>query len=415
MSPCSMSGGSTPGHSVVEGVLSLYPGGQVYKRRIQCGLEPRQPSKKDVMLTSLAKHSFGAILLVVIIEEVGIPLPIPSDFLVIFAGTMASRSLPRLGLFYVALTTASALGASGLYAMVRRGGRPLVEHFGRYVHLGPEQLNRAEALLSRSGWGGIAVGRATPGLRYATVIACGLLEVPYPRFVTATLIGSSVYVGAFLALGAIFGPSVLDLIHLPVLAVRLLWVLPLAVGLPLLVVWGNSRSRQPAHPSRGRVVSAALLGSFAGAIALAATVSATTTVAELLGASHPLNVAYAFLGWLMGAGPDVHATYLLLYTVLLLLLVGLSAAYYEFVLPYLAPRGISQLWQVLGLALLTLGVFGLLFASAAFLRRDDSFELWWQTGAPTILIGIACGVAVYALTAVYGRALAIAVAPTLRW
>ncbi len=369
----------------------------------------------DVMLTSLTKHSFGAILLVVIIEEVGMPLPIPSDFLVIFAGTMADRSLPRLVLFYVALTMASGVGASGLYAMVRRGGRPLVEHFGRYVHLGPEQLNRAETLLSRSGWGGIAVGRATPGLRYATVIACGLLNVSYPRFVTATLIGSSVYVGAFLALGAIFGPSVLDLIHLPALAVRLLWVLPLAVGLPLLVVWGSTRFRQPADPSRGRVAGAALLGSFAGAIALAAVLSATATVAELLGASHPLNVAYAFLAWLMGAGPDVHAMSLLLYMGLLLLLVGINAAYYEFVLPYVAPRGVSRLWEVLGLALLTLGVLGLLFASAALVRRDDTFELWWQTGAPTVLIGIACGVAVYALTAVYGRALAIAVAPTLRW
>jgi hypothetical protein len=114
------------------------------------------------MLTSLARHSFGAILLVVLIEEVGIPLPIPSDFLVIFAGTTADRSLPRLVLFFMALTMASAIGASGLYAVVRRGGRPLVERFGRDVHLGPEQLARAEALLSRSGWGGIAVGRATP-------------------------------------------------------------------------------------------------------------------------------------------------------------------------------------------------------------------------------------------------------------
>src|ERR671916_605020 len=169
----------------MEAVLSPYPGGQVYKRRVQCGLESRQPSKKDFMLTSLAKHSFGAILLVVLIEEVGIPLPIPSDFLVIFAGTMTDRSLPRLVLFTVALTMASAVGASGLYAIARRGGRPLVERFGRYVHLGPEQLDRAEALLSRSGWGGIAIGRATPGLRYATVIACGLLEVSYPRFVSA--------------------------------------------------------------------------------------------------------------------------------------------------------------------------------------------------------------------------------------
>jgi membrane protein DedA with SNARE-associated domain len=119
------------------------------------------------MLNSLARQSFGAVLLAVIIEELGLPLPIPSDFMIIFAGTTADRTLPRLGLFYVALTAASALGASGLYAMVRRGGRPLVEHYGRYVHLGPEQLARAEALLSRSGWGGIALGRATPGLRYA--------------------------------------------------------------------------------------------------------------------------------------------------------------------------------------------------------------------------------------------------------
>ena len=366
------------------------------------------------MLASLARHSFGAILLVVLVEEVGVPLPIPSDFLIVFAGTTANESLPRLLLFFGALTVASGLGASGLYAIVRRGGRPLVDRFGSYVHLGPEQLARAEALLSRSGWGGIAVGRATPGLRYATVIACGLLEVPYPRFVTATLVGSSVYVGAFLALGAIFGPAVLERIHLPALAVRLLWVLPLAVGLPLLMVWGSSRYARSASASPRRVVGAALLGSLAGAIALSAALSATATVAELVGASHPLNVAYAFVGWLVGAGPAVHAGTLLLYAGLLLLLVGLNAAYYAFVLPYLAPRGVSRLLQVLGLALLTLGIFGTIFASTAFVRRDDAFGLWWQTGAPTVLIGIVCGVAAYALTAVYGRALAIAVAPTLR-
>jgi hypothetical protein len=161
-------------------------------------------------------------------------------------------------------------------------------------------------------------------------------------------------------------------------------------------------------------VGAALLGSLAGAIALSAALSATATIAELVGASHPLNVAYAFVGWLVGAGPAVHAGTLLLYAGLLLLLVGLDAAYYAFVLPYLAPRGVSRLWQVLGLALLTMGLFGLFFASVALVRHDDAFGFWWQSGALTVFIGIACGVAAYALTAVYGRALAIAVAPTLR-
>ncbi len=366
------------------------------------------------MLSSLAKHSFGTILLVVILEEAGIPLPIPSDFLVIIAGTTADRSLPRLVMFFGALTMASGAGASGLYAIVRRGGRPLVERFGRYVHLGPEQLAHAEALLSRSGWGGIAVGRATPGLRYATVIACGLLKVPFPRFLTAALVGSAVYVGAFLALGAIFGPTVLDRIHLPALAVRLLWLLPLAIGLPLLMVWGSSRPAQSADPTPHRGLGAALFGGFVGAIAFAAVLSATATVAELLGASHPLNIAYAFVGWLVGVGPAVHTMSLVLYIGLLLVLVGANAAYYVFVLPFLAPRDLSRLRQVLGLELLTLGLFGAIFASTAFVRRADAFDLWWQTGASTVLTGLACGVAVYALTAVYGRAFAIVCALTLR-
>jgi membrane protein DedA with SNARE-associated domain len=225
-------------------------------------LEAAQLYKKGGMLNALARHSFGAVLLAVIIEELGLPLPIPTDFMIIFAGTTADRSLPRLGLFYMALTAAFALGASALYAMVRRGGRPLVEHYGRYVHLGPEQLARAEALLSRNGWGGIALGRATPGLRYTTVIACGLLKVSYPRFVTATLAGSSVYIAAFLALGAVFGPAVLDRIHVPAHPEQAHRKVPLAAGIPLLAVWASSRSRQPTDPSRGRVVAAALMGSY---------------------------------------------------------------------------------------------------------------------------------------------------------
>src|SRR5215210_1163933 len=187
------------------------------------------------MLDRLAEYSFAIILLAIMVEELGIPMPIPTDVLIVFAGAEVGRSVPQLGLFLVIITLASAVGASGLYAIVRRGGRPLVERFGRYVHLGPERLARAENLLTRGGWGGIALGRAIPGVRYATVIACGLLKVPFPRYVTAHIAGSSVYIAVFLALGAIFGPSVLDHIHLPVHGLRLLWLLPLALGLPLLI------------------------------------------------------------------------------------------------------------------------------------------------------------------------------------
>ena len=162
-------------------------------------------------------------------------MPIPADIMIVFVG--ANRSASQLVPLFALLATSSAIGASGLCAIIRRGGRPLVNRFGQYVHLGPEQLAHSETLLARGGWGGIALGRAIPGLCYATVVACGLFKVPYLRFVTAHLAGSSVYIAIFLALGAVFGPGILDRIHPPALVIRLLWLLPLAVGLPLLLVW----------------------------------------------------------------------------------------------------------------------------------------------------------------------------------
>lgn len=368
------------------------------------------------MLDSLMRHSFLAILLAVLIEELGLPSPIPTDVMTVFAGTTTGGSMTLLGLYWVALSLASAVGGSGLYTIVRRGGRPLVDRYGRYVHLGPERLARAEALLERGGWWTIALGRMIPGVRYATVVTCGLLKVPFLRYFTAHLAGSSVYVAAFLALGAFFGPAILDRLHLPAGGLRLLWLLPLAVGLPFLVVqWGGRvRSRQPEDPSRRRLLGAVLMGGFAGAVALTATLSVASTVADLLGASHPLNIAYSLLGWTMlGLRLEVGFTVVLLYALLLSLLICVATAYHELVLPYVAPHGVPPLRQVLGLALLVLGFFGIVFLSSLLVDDPGSLRLWWETGGPIMLLGAVLGVVVYASTAVYGRTLAIARAPTL--
>ena len=174
------------------------------------------------MLGLFDRHSYIAILLAVLLEELGVPMPIPTDLLIVLAGVKGAGSLGRLGFWFMLLNIASAIGASGLYAVIRRGGRPLVERFGRYIHLGPQQIDRAERLLARGGWTSIAVARAVPGLRYLAVVACGLLRISYARFITAHIVGSSVYIATFLALGAFFGPTVIEYVHLPAVELRLI-------------------------------------------------------------------------------------------------------------------------------------------------------------------------------------------------
>ncbi|MFL5806774.1 MAG: DedA family protein [Roseiflexaceae bacterium] len=370
------------------------------------------------MLSLVIRHSLVAICLAVFLEELGIPMPIPTDILIIFAGVAGASSLPRLALWFFLLSIASALGSSGLYLVVRRGGRPLVERFGRYVHLGPEQLARAERILERSGWFGIAIGRAIPGLRYVTVIACGLLRVPYRRYLTAHLAGSSVYIIAFLALGSIFGPVIVEQIQAPELALRLLWLLALAVGLPLLLGWlcFRGHARQVEEPSRRRQFGALILASFVGTTAMSATWAGAATLSEVLGAPRSLDMSSMLANWLLDRGLRASgiSAYMLVYASLLLVCVGVGVAYYELIQPRLASRGTSLSRQALGLALLGGGVVASFFSVALLLGRIRPLERWWQAGGSLLLLAIALGVLSYTLTAVYGRALAIAILPSLR-
>lgn len=363
------------------------------------------------MLGVLAKHSAVAILLAVFLEELGIPMPIPTDLLIIYAGAKHAATVPQFVGWVVVLSMASLIGASGLYGVVRRGGRPLVERYGRYVHLGPQQLARSEAWLARYGWYGIAVGRAIPGLRYVTVIACGLLNVPYRRFATAHLFGSAVYIVIFLGIGRIFGPAVIERIHVPSAAGRLLWLLTLAVGLPLLFLWWSQRAhiRPPAQPSRERMLSAVLSASFAGASALAASLSTAILVAELFGDRHWWFGPLGMLGRRPGA---LSAS--VLFSGVVIVCVAVGVAYYEFLLPRLAPRIGTLWWQVLDLVVLGSGVMASLLVGAMAMMEPRRMPwAWWHIGAALCAV-IVLSVLSYAITTVYGRVLAMAVLPSLR-
>jgi membrane protein DedA with SNARE-associated domain len=369
------------------------------------------------MLGLVTRHSLIAICLAVFLEELGIPMPIPTDILIVFAGVAAGQSLSRLALWFVLLSLASAFGSSGLYLAVRLGGRPLVERFGRYVHLGPDQLARAERLLGRFGWGGIAVGRAIPGLRYVTVIACGLLRVSYYRYVTAHLVGSSLYIIVFLALGSIFGPVIAEQIHAPEQALRLLWELALALGLPLLFGWLCIRghARPVEEPSRRRQLGALILAGFSGTTSMAAAWAGAATLTDLLGAPRSLDVTHMLANWLLDRGLRTSGAgaHMLVYAVLLLLSVGVGVIYYEFIQPRLGHQGATLPRQAVGLGLLGGSAVAAFFTLGLLFGRIRPLERWWQAGGSLLLLALALGVLCYTLTAVYGRSLAIAVLPSL--
>jgi hypothetical protein len=72
------------------------------------------------------------------------------DTLIIVAGAR-DRSLAGALVVIAVAALAAALGSSILYALMRRGGGPLLDRYGPYVHLDPRRVVQLERQFQRHG------------------------------------------------------------------------------------------------------------------------------------------------------------------------------------------------------------------------------------------------------------------------
>jgi membrane-associated protein len=153
---------------------------------------------------------FGPIgaLLLLYIEESGIPVPVPGDVYVAYLGHLANSPL-KWFLAWLGIIAAVMGGSTNLYLISRRWGGKLVRgRLGSLIHLSPRRLATAERWFSR--WGALAIifGRHIPGFRVPITVAVGIFGVPYRTFVFGVTISTAVWAGFWLWVGAHFGARI---------------------------------------------------------------------------------------------------------------------------------------------------------------------------------------------------------------
>ena len=208
-----------------------------------------------------------AIAIVVFVEEAGVPIPVPTDLLMVLAGYQVAQG--KMNLLWLLFTAelATVLGASLLYWIGARGGRPLLYRYGRFVHLDAPRLDRAGDWLRRQGWRAVFFGRLIFGLRVVTALAAGAFGVPYRVFFTAMALGGFLYIVVFVALGMFLGPVAIEVIEGLQLSIRALLTLVLFAALAVVFVTLYRRAgpegRAPDPGAPERFESVALAGMLA--------------------------------------------------------------------------------------------------------------------------------------------------------
>jgi membrane protein DedA with SNARE-associated domain len=157
------------------------------------------------LLSLVTEHGQWALFAILTIEEAGVPMPIPGDFILMFAGLQIAKG--NLGFVAAALASIAgvSIGASVLYFLFRWGGHPFVLRFGKYFMLPKKRVDKLEVWFNKNGKTAVLIGRFIPGIRVFLSAISGLLELPYWLFLLQIVIASTLWVLFFLIAGIYLG------------------------------------------------------------------------------------------------------------------------------------------------------------------------------------------------------------------
>jgi membrane protein DedA with SNARE-associated domain len=173
----------------------------------------------EIVTETIGNHGLYAVFVLMLVDAV---LPAASELVMVYSGALAAGAFgSSVVLFgnefasgwkaYTVIALAGTIGytvgsifgwAIGLY-----GGRPYLERHGRWLHLPPERLDRAERWFDRFGDAAVFLGRITPVVRSFISIPAGVFEAKLGRYTVLTLIGSALWCFAFAGIGWAVGSN----------------------------------------------------------------------------------------------------------------------------------------------------------------------------------------------------------------
>ena len=117
-------------------------------------------------------------------------IPLPSEIIMPFSGYLVY--LGRFNLFLVATAGAVGcnIGSAIAYWIGAKGGRPLVERYGKWVLMSQHDLDRMTWFFEKYGSIAVLLGRMLPVVQTFVAFPAGIAKMPRLRFHIYTSVGS---------------------------------------------------------------------------------------------------------------------------------------------------------------------------------------------------------------------------------
>jgi membrane protein DedA with SNARE-associated domain len=141
-----------------------------------------------IIVAVISTLGYSGIVLLMAIESACIPLP--SEIIMPFSGYLVSTGQMNLWLVALAGAVGCVIGSLVAYWVGMKGGRPLIEKYGRYLLVSKHDLDMADRWFEKRGEIIVFVSRMLPAIRTFIAFPAGVARMNLKRFIIYTFAGS---------------------------------------------------------------------------------------------------------------------------------------------------------------------------------------------------------------------------------
>lgn len=167
---------------------------------------------QDIIVRFLIHQIYLAPIIILILEEIGVPLPF-SDIVIAYTGYQVAVGKIPYFTAYMLLLASDIIGATILYFIAQRYGKTLVDKFGHFIDLDVNKLNSFEGFFRKYGPIAIIIGRHIYGFKVPITIFSGMSKMRYVTFLMSVTISDSFWIPFYLAIGKKLGQKTIHLFH----------------------------------------------------------------------------------------------------------------------------------------------------------------------------------------------------------
>lgn len=149
---------------------------------------------------------YPGIIFLMILESCAIP--VSSELVLMFSGFLSGEGKINFYLVVLSATLGTLIGSSLLYYIGKKGGRRLIEKYGKYFLINKKDLDKAENWFKKYGSVTVFAGVCLPVIKTYIGFPPGASLMNYKKFAAYIVMGSLVYNTAVAYLGLAVGRNI---------------------------------------------------------------------------------------------------------------------------------------------------------------------------------------------------------------